>query len=227
MLTLILIITIAYTAAAHASTRNHTQTFGSPLPERIARTITATWACQDAIGQKRTRAASPWKPHSTAYRRWVLARWQERRTACRAVLSARGSMINRLNRGLDGTPMEGTGGELEQAGRRYGIHPAFIAAIAGTESSFGAAACRNNRYNAFGLSSCGSGWSVPWFRSWADAYDFMARFLTGRTNVTSGWPNARTTWDYHGYAACSRCWGDKTAYWMRTRFGLPPNVRYP
>lgn len=219
MLTLTL-ATLIFTATTAAAT-------GPRITTRIAETIVDTWRCQEQLGQRRTKAASPWKPHSAAYRRWVLTRWQERRAVCRATLHARGSMINRLNRGLDGTPMEGTGGELELAGRRYGIHPAFIAAIAGTESSFGAAACRNNRYNAFGLSSCGSGWSVPWFRSWADAYDFMGRFLTGRTNVTSGWPNARTTWDYHGYAACSRCWGDKTAYWMRTRFGLPPNVRYP
>jgi hypothetical protein len=226
MLTLILIITIAYTAAAHASTRNHTQTFGSPLPERIARTITATWACQDAIGQKRTRAASPWKPHSTAYRRWVLSRWQQRRTDCVSTLNARGSMINRLNRGLDGTPMEGTGGELEQAGRRYGIHPAFIAAIAGTESSFGAAACRGT-LNYWGLASCGNGWPVPRFATLAEAYDFMGRFLTGRTSITSGWPNARTTYDYHGYAANSQAWGAKCAYWMRTRFGVGPEVRYP
>lgn len=136
------------------------------------------------------------------------------------ISAAREHVVQTLNRGLAGTPMSGTGRELEAAGWQHHVHPVFIAAIAGTESSFAAAACRGNPRNAFGLSSCGSGWSVPWFRSWAHAYTFMAQFLTGR------WPSARTPWDYHGYAACSSCWGTKTAWWMRARFGTGPSVRY-
>jgi hypothetical protein len=119
-----------------------------------------------------------------------------------------------LNRGLAGTPMAHTGYHLEAAGWRYRISPFLIASIAGTESSFGAAACRSNRFNAFGLSSCGSGWSVPDFRSWRHVYLFMAKFLTDR------WPHARTSYDYHGYAACSSCWGAHTAWFMRHRFGV-------
>jgi hypothetical protein len=110
--------------------------------------------------------------------------------------------------------MATTGYQLEAAARKYRVSPYLIAAIAGTESSFGAAACRNNRYNAFGLSSCGSGWHVPSFRSWQEAYVFMAKFLSDR------WPHAKSTYDFHGYAACSSCWGAKTAYWMKARFNV-------
>lgn len=125
-----------------------------------------------------------------------------------------------LNRGLAGTPMRGLGWKLEQAGWRWHIHPALIAAIAGTESSFGAASCRGNPFNAYGLSSCTSGWRVPYFKTWAQSFQFMGRFLTER------WPRARTPYDYHGYAACSSCWGAKTSYYMR-RLGFAPSVRYP
>lgn len=187
----------------------------------IAETIVATWRCQDQLGTARTKARSPWTPHSNAYRQWVLHTWKHRRADCLRVLHARADMWRRLNRGLNGTPMEGTGKDLEQAGRRYHVHPAFIAAIAGTESSFGAAPCSSNRFNAYGLANCQGIWSVPAFRSWADSYLFMARFLSSR------WPHARTTYDFHGYAACDDCWGRKTAEHMRARFGVGSSVVYP
>lgn len=130
-----------------------------------------------------------------------------------------GRMVEILNRGLAGTPMAGTGAELERAGREFGIHPAFIAAIAGTESSFGEAMCGN--YNAYGLANCSGIWSVPAFRSWGDSYRFMGEYLSSR------WPSATTTYDYHRYAACSACWGRKNAMFMRTRFGVGHRTRYP
>jgi hypothetical protein len=133
----------------------------------------------------------------------------------------RENLVHALNRGLYDTPMANTGRELEAAGHKHHVHPALIAAIAGTESSFGAAACSGNPRNAFGLSSCGRGWHVPYFQTWAQAYTFMARFLSQR------WPHARTAYDYAGYAACSSCWGAKTASWMRSRFGVGPSVTYP
>lgn len=74
-MTLTLTILILTAAAAHAATR--------PLPERIARTITATWACQDQIGQKRARAGNVWAKHSPGYRQWQLRVWQQRREHCR------------------------------------------------------------------------------------------------------------------------------------------------
>lgn len=133
----------------------------------------------------------------------------------------RSETAQNLNRGLAGTPMANTGWQLEKAAHKKRISPYLIAAIAGTESSFGAAACRSNRFNAFGLASCGSMWRVPNFQSWADAYAFMAKFLTDR------WPNAKSAYDYSGYAACSSCWGAKTAWWMKSRFGVSSSVAYP
>lgn len=189
----------------------------------LSETIVATWTCEDNRGVPRTwvpHNRSPWFPHSAAFRREQLNTWVLKLKACRKVLHAHDDMIRRLQRGLAGTPMAGTGAFLEAAGRRYGVHPAFIAAIAGTESSFGSAACANNEFNAFGLSSCGSGWSVPNFHSWSEVYGFMGAFLSGR------WPSANTTYDYHGYAANSQSWGAKCAYWMRARFGLGNGVRY-
>ena len=199
----------------------------------IAEATVQTWTCQDklallGIREGRENMQSPWSlPKSEKYRQWVLQQRIKKQAACLKQLHAYDDVIRRLQRGLTGTPMSGSEGALLAAGLRYGISPYFIAGIAGTESSFGAAACRNNRYNAFGLSSCGSGWYVPNFQSWGEAYDFMARFLTGRTSVTRGWPNANTTYDYSGYAACSSCWGRKTAEHMSNRFGVSSSVRFP
>lgn len=114
--------------------------------------------------------------------------------------------------------MAGSEKELEAAARRYHVSPYFIAAIAATESSLGAAGCGS--YNYWGLANCTGIWGVPAFRSLAEAYEFMARFLTSR------WPHARTPWDYHGYAACSSCWGSKTASHMSRLFGVGSSVSY-
>lgn len=124
--------------------------------------------------------------------------------------------------------MAGTGRALEASGWKWHISPFFIAAIAETESSLGKAACSGNPYNAFGLASCGTwnGVPPPHFRSWAHAYDFEARYLTGHTWVTTGWPHARTTYDFHGYARCSSCWGATNESHMRARFGVSGSVVY-
>jgi hypothetical protein len=149
--------------------------------------------------------------------RWTASELKE----TRAKIEARqyGLVVHLLEHGLRGSPMAGTGRELEAAGRRWHISPYFIAAIAATESSLGVAACGN--FNAYGLANCSGRWSVPLFLSWADSYQFMGRFLTTR------WPGARTPYDYFGYAACSSCWGRKTAGWMLRLFGVGPSVRYP
>jgi hypothetical protein len=146
--------------------------------------------------------------------------WIKRQRECLTELHRWDDVIRQLQRGLSGTEMDGTAGDLLAAALKYRISPFFIAAIAGTESSFGAAACSNNRFNAFGLSSCGSGWHVPNFQSWREAYMFMGQFLTSR------WSGASSTFDFHGYAACSSCWGAKTAMHMRQRFGVGSSVRF-
>jgi hypothetical protein len=124
----------------------------------------------------------------------------------------------KLNRGLLGTPMAGTGFALVDESKPYGLNPALIAGIAGTESTFGEAPCSNNRYNAFGLANCGGAWTVPAFGSWRQAYRFMAGFLTSR------WPSAQTPYDYTGYAADPASWGGKTSAHMAD-LGFPATVR--
>lgn len=211
--TLFVVLCAAVTASAAQT---------APAPARIttrtAETIVAVWRCQDQLGVERSFARSPWKHHSARYRAAELNRWIIRRRACLDVLHARGQVLRRLQHGLAGSPMEGTEKELEAAGRRYGVSPYFIAAIAATESSLGAASC--GHYNAWGLANCTGIWNVPAFRSWAEAYDYMARFLKSR------WPSADTPYDYHGYAACTSCWGAKTESHMRRLFGVSGHTRY-
>ena len=199
-------------------------TAASPhIATQIAETEVLVWRCQDQRGTPRTPySVSPWAlPRSHAYRAWTLKLWQQRLKSCRAALHAHDSVIRRLQNGLSGTRMDGSAGPLEAIARKWGVSPYFIAAIAGTESSFGAAACSGNPFNAYGLSSCTTGWSVPYFKSWAESYEFMGRFLTSR------WPSARTTYDFHGYAASSSSWGAKCAFWMRVKFGVGNTVSYP
>ena len=190
----------------------------------VAEATVRTWRCQEQLGVPRTPVTySPWKlgKHSQGFRKALLRTWVERHRACVKKLHAHDNVIRRLQQGLSGTPMDGSAGPLEAIARKWRISPYFIAAIAGTESSFGAAACSGNQFNAYGLSSCTTGWSVPHFRSWAESYEFMGRFLTSR------WPNARTTYDYHGYAKNSDSWGHKWAFWMRVKFGVDNLVAYP
>jgi flagellum-specific peptidoglycan hydrolase FlgJ len=117
--------------------------------------------------------------------------------------------------------MAGTGAILERHGRRYGVSPFFMVAVAATESSIGEAACSNNRYNVWGLASCVNSWHVPSFSSWDEAIAFYARFLSDR------WPTHSTPYSFRGYAACSECWARKVSEWMGRLFGEPARTRYP
>ncbi len=134
----------------------------------------------------------------------------------------RQNVVNQLNAGLAGTPMQGTGRSLEAAGWKWRVHPAFMAGVAGIESAWGRRVCE--RFNAWGLGSCGRAWHPPSFRSWAHAYDYYARFLMSR------WPSARSPYDYHGY--CVDRYGNACPTWARDvawnmdRLGFGPSVRY-
>lgn len=160
-----------------------------------------------------------------SWARFLARRWKLRATAARkqylAWYSERGQVIARLERGLRGTPMAGTGVILEKYGRQYGISPYFMVAVAATESSIGEAACSNNHYNVWGLASCNNSWHVPAFGSWDEAISFYAQFLV------SHWPNHSTPYSFGGYAACSSCWGAKVSSWMHTLFGVAAVTRYP
>jgi hypothetical protein len=155
-------------------------------------------------------AADTWQARARSARR-ALERWQ--RTV--------GHVVARLERGVRGTPMEGTGAILERHGRRYGVSPYFIVAVAATESSIGHAACSSNRMNVWGLSSCGSGWYVPHFRSWDEAILFFVQFIDRRFHGHS------TPYSFRGYAACSDCWARKVSEWMGRLFGVPARTVYP
>lgn len=130
-------------------------------------------------------------------------------------------IIARLNRGLSGTPMEGLGKTLRDVGRRFDVSPFFMAAAAGTESSFGHAGCGNNPKNVWGLAACDGRWYVPYFETWDEAITFYASFLAKR------WPSASSPYHYYGYAACDACWGRKTSAWMQSRFGERAFTKFP
>lgn len=54
-----------------------------PVVEKLAKTITTTWKCQDRIGEKRTKAGKVFAKHSISYRKWQLKTWQARAEECR------------------------------------------------------------------------------------------------------------------------------------------------
>lgn len=135
----------------------------------------------------------------------------------------RSDVAQRLNRGLAGTPMQGTGWKLEHAAHRHNVSPYLIAAIAGVESSYGRVHCRQSRYWVFGLGSCGRNWTPPLFRSWGHAYDYMARFLRDRW-ISRGASSATSI----GYTYCPPCgsrWG-AAVDWHMSRLGWPTRVTY-
>lgn len=117
--------------------------------------------------------------------------------------------------------MAGTGPILEREGRRHGVSPFFMAAVAATESSLGRAACGPGGFNAWGLGNCGTAWTVPSFGSWAEAIAYYADFLASR------WPGHSTPYSFNGYAACDDCWARKTSEWMGSLFGVSNRTRYP
>lgn len=82
MLTLTLIIALVFVTFVELSAK----AAGPSLKVKTAQTIVATWRCQDKIPRPRTRAYSPWKPHSLAFRRWQHNLWTLRLAACRATL---------------------------------------------------------------------------------------------------------------------------------------------
>lgn len=87
----VLIITLVLLTALAVATRARA---ADNIKTRTAQTIVATWKCQDQRGVARTRARSPWKPHSIGFRRVELHRWQNRWRACTYVLRERARQWN-------------------------------------------------------------------------------------------------------------------------------------
>jgi hypothetical protein len=139
----------------------------------------------------------------------------------RAAHSHRYQVAQQLAQGLQGTPLAGYAFQLEAEGRRWNVNPYMVAAISGVESSFGSAACGGN---AWGLGSC----SVS-IASFADGIRYVTRQLrTGYLNrgMSDVWSIGRIY-----CPPCGSGWGDKVAWFMHARFGLPaasqPTVTYP
>lgn len=121
--------------------------------------------------------------------------------------------------GHGGSPLVGVMFQLEAAAWRHRISPYAIAAISGFESTFGRNGCPSNPRNIWGLGACGAAWHEPYFETWKEAFNYMARFLK-RT-----WPGARTVHDLHGYCTCGG-WSAKVAYYMAHFWGKGPSLRY-
>jgi len=125
-------------------------------------------------------------------------------------------VVQQLKRGLRGTPLARHAFRLESEGWRWNINPFLVASIAGTESSFGAAACGAN---AWGIGNCGFG-----FANFNDGIHYTTRLLrTGYLNL------GFRTLERIGtrYAACGSCWAERTGWFMRARFGSPLTLTYP
>lgn len=132
-----------------------------------------------------------------------------------AAHSIRYTNAKRLNAGLAGTPLARLGFQFEAAGWRWNINPFLVAAIAGTESSFGKAACGGN---AWGIGSCGT--SFVTFREglWYTTRLLRLHYLDDGL-VTLVQVGTR-------YAACGPCWAAHTLRFMQW-FDAGPPLDYP
>jgi len=138
--------------------------------------------------------------------------------------SHRYQVAQKVNHGLQGTPLHGLGFVFEAAGWKFGLSPYFLAGASGTESSLGAAPCSGNPKNIWGLGACGRAWNEPHFPTWKSAITYYAHFIKRL------WPHADTVYELHGY--CPPCgshgWGAKTLTWMQLLFGdVGESLAYP
>ncbi|MDT3418198.1 hypothetical protein QO009_004123 [Brevibacillus aydinogluensis] len=93
---------------------------------------------------------------------------------------------------LKGTPMEGTAAAFMEAGRRFGIDPAFLVGIAGAEQSF-----RPFNNNAFGITGVGDAGSERGFAAYSSmevGIFAAAKLLSGRLYVGSGLVTIEQIW---------------------------------
>lgn len=122
--------------------------------------------------------------------------------------------VKKINRYLQSTPMRGTGKIIVNQASKYGLNPTFVAAVAGKESSFGAASCTQNPKNVWGLGACGRAWTPPYFRSWVAAINYFVRFIDQR------WPSASSPFQFYGYCqGCESEWGSAVAQHMQNMGG--------
>ena len=215
---------IVLLAAAAAAAILAASSPATELPGQQAESLVAAvngvrhtvWACQDHIGQPRTRAALPESRLTLAapgYLKWMRRVWEGRLTGCERVNGHRIHIVTVLRRGLHGYPLEAWAEAFEQAGRQWDVSPYFMAAISGTESTFGLYVSPEN---AWGI---GPGMA---FRDFGEGIQYLARLLATSYNLTSAWTVGPR------YAACGSCWGTTTGAIMQSRFGASPySLRYP
>jgi hypothetical protein len=106
--------------------------------------------------------------------------------------SPRFLIVQRLQAGLAGTPLEPYSYAIEKAGHQWNVSPFLIAAISGDESTFGEYACQGN---AWGIASCGIT-----FPDFATGAMYEAHLL--RTGYLSH--GARSVWDI-ARSYCPNC----------------------
>ena len=130
--------------------------------------------------------------------------------------SFRFQVVQKLRHGLRGTPLAAHAFRIESEGWRWNVNPFLVASIAGTESSFGAAACGGN---AWGLGNCGFT-----FSDFGDGIRYATRLLR-RNYLDLGYGTLQLMGAR--YAACGSCWAQRTGWFMRSRFGSPLTLTYP
>lgn len=99
-----LVIALAVLAALAVATRANASTPSIQL--RTSELITATRTCETQLGRERSRAYSPWKPHTAGFRRAQLNLWTNRKHACLTELHR----IAAINRNLYALAVCETGG---------------------------------------------------------------------------------------------------------------------
>lgn len=179
----------------------------------------AVWACQRGLKDVPLRRAALNRTGLEAagwrYLLWIKAQWNGELAGCQQTAGSRAAVVSRLRAGLAGYPLEQWAGRFEQAGRRWNVSPYLMAAISGTESTYGLAVTPGN---AWGI---GPGMS---FADFGAGIDYLARLLATRYPIDSG-DLARVG---SIYAACGVCWGSTTGSIMQARFGASPYaLRYP
>lgn len=158
--------------------------------------------------------------HATALLASITAR-EDAITAHALTVRTRAGVLRTLREGLAGTAIGPWATSIEQEGWRWNVSPFLIAAISGTESTFGAARCG---FNAWGINACRGG---PYFSSWEEGIAAEAKLLAtgylgqGLTSVYS------IGGVYCGHGGGCSSWPYTTASFL-TRFGAGPyDVRYP
>lgn len=123
----------------------------------------------------------------------------------------RNVIVRRLEAGLSGYPLASYAADFEAAGRAYNVSPYFMAAISGTESTYG---LHVSPGNAWGI---GPGMYFPSFR---EGIWYLAKMLHNDYDLSNTWTV--------GSRYCCSGWGSTTGSIMQSRFGASPySLAYP